>query len=92
MVQALLCDLCIPLFSPPKLWCDNIGATYLSINPVFHACTKHVKIDFHFVHDRVADKSLQVLFIPNKDDQLVDVLTKPIVSTRFKDFYYKLHV
>jgi hypothetical protein len=90
-IQALLRDLGIKLHSPPKLWCDNIGATYLSVNPVFHARTKHVEIDFHFVRDRVANKSLQVLFIPSKD-QLADVLTKPVVATRFRDFYYKLHV
>jgi hypothetical protein len=90
-IQALLRDLGIKLHSPPKLWCDNIGATYLSVNPVFHARTKHVEIDFHFVRDRVADKSLQVLFIPSKD-QLADVLTKPVVATRFRDFCYKLHV
>jgi hypothetical protein len=90
-LQSLLCDLGVQLSSPPKLWCDNIGATYLVANPVFQARTKHVEIDFHFICDHVADKSLQILFIPSKD-QLVDVLTKPIVSTRFHWFRPKLNV
>jgi hypothetical protein len=81
-IQAFLHELGVSLLSPPKLWCDNIGATYMLVNPVFHASTKHVEIDFHFVRDLLADKSLEILFIPSLD-QLVDVLTKPLVSTWF---------
>ena len=39
--------------SPPTLWCDNIGATYLSANPVVLAHMKHIEVDFHFVRELV---------------------------------------
>ncbi|KAD6453153.1 hypothetical protein E3N88_07858 [Mikania micrantha] len=46
-LEALLCELNVPMKSTPVLWCDNLGATYLSANPVFHARTKHIEVDFH---------------------------------------------
>lgn len=66
----------------PLLYYDNLGATYLSSNPVFHARIKHVEFDFHFVKDWVINKSLTVPFILGKD-QLADVLPKPLSTTRF---------
>jgi histone deacetylase 1/2 len=46
----------------------------LSASLIFHARTKHVEVDYHFVRDRVANKKIQICFISSKD-QLVDVLT-----------------
>ncbi|KAJ0683370.1 putative RNA-directed DNA polymerase [Helianthus annuus] len=57
------------------LWCDNLGATYLSANPVFHARTKHVEVDYHFVREQVTQGKLNVKFI-STDDQIADVFTK----------------
>ncbi|KAF5462462.1 hypothetical protein F2P56_018466, partial [Juglans regia] len=81
-IQSVLHDLHISLPQCPTLWCDNIGATYLSSNPVFHARTKHIEIDFHYVRDQVLQKKLQVLFITSKN-QLADLLTKALNAPRF---------
>ncbi|KAJ9538947.1 LOW QUALITY PROTEIN: hypothetical protein OSB04_031680 [Centaurea solstitialis] len=40
-LQTLLRELRVLVKSVPTLWCDNLGATYLLANPVFHARTKH---------------------------------------------------
>jgi histone deacetylase 1/2 len=59
-VQTLLDELGVSQSKAAVLWCDNIGATYLSANPVFHARTKHIEVDYHFVRERVARKLLDI--------------------------------
>ena len=81
-MQSLLTDLHVQLVQPPILWCDNIGATYLTSNPLFHTRTKHIEIDFHFVCDQVLHGQLHVQFVSSKD-QYVDALIKSLSSTGF---------
>jgi len=90
-LQYLLTDLQVPLVCAPTIWCDNLGATYLSANPIFHARTKYVEVDYHFVRDRVARKEIQICFVPSRD-QLADVFTKPLPVASFTAFRFKLRV
>jgi hypothetical protein len=48
-VQILLKEIGINCPARAKLWCDNMGAKYLSVNPIFHVRTKHIEVDYHFV-------------------------------------------
>jgi histone deacetylase 1/2 len=85
-VDSLLKELGVTKQRTPILWYDNLGATYLTANPVFHARTKHIEIDFHFVRERVAKGELDVRFI-STNDQVADVFTKPatrLMLDRFK--------
>jgi histone deacetylase 1/2 len=62
----------------PILWCDNLRATYLTTNLVFHARTKYIEIDFHFVRERIATGELELRFI-SSSDQLADVFTQHVL-------------
>ena len=90
-VQSILKELGMKNTKAPCLWCDNLGATYLSANPVFHARTKHIEIDFHFVRERVAQKLLEVRFIPT-GDQVADGFTKPFQSRQLQAFKNNLNL
>nr|AAT38705.2 hypothetical protein SDM1_34t00015 [Solanum demissum] len=37
----------------PSIFCDNIGVSYLSKNPVFHTKMKHIAVDFHYLRNSV---------------------------------------
>jgi histone deacetylase 1/2 len=76
-VQTLLKELGVRAPRYAKLWCDNLGATYLSANPIFHARTKHIEVDFHFVRERVAQGLLKIQFV-STGDQVADGFTKPL--------------
>jgi hypothetical protein len=68
-----------------------MGATYLSANPVFHARTKHIEVDYHFVRERVAQKLLDIKFIPT-GDQVADGFTKPLTVRQQEAFRNNLNL
>jgi EAL domain-containing protein (putative c-di-GMP-specific phosphodiesterase class I) len=84
-VQSLLREVGVLEDDKPRLWCDNLGATYLSTNPIFHGRVKHVKIDYHFVRERVANKQLEIRFISFKD-QVADGFTKALPTRQMENF------
>ncbi|WJZ87886.1 hypothetical protein VitviT2T_007234 [Vitis vinifera] len=88
-LRGLLHKLGFPLKAAPLLLCDNLSATHLSFNPVQHSRMKHIQIDFHFVRDLVQHGSLQVQHV-HTQDQLVDLLTKPLSRQRTELLRYKI--
>jgi histone deacetylase 1/2 len=90
-IQTLLMELGIHAPRAAKLWCDNIGAKYLSANPVFHARTKHIEVDYHFVRERVARKLLDIEYVSTKD-QVADGFTKPLPVRQLEAFKHNLNL
>ena len=50
----------------PMIWCDNVSAIALSANLVFHSCTKHLEVDYHFTRKKVLRKKLQIGFVSGR--------------------------
>jgi histone deacetylase 1/2 len=90
-VQNLLTELRVPHARVARLWCDNLGAKYLSANPIFHARTKHIEIDYHFVRERVANKVLDIRFIAS-GDQVADGFTKVLPVAKLRQFRHNLNL
>jgi len=73
------------------IYCDNLGATHLSANPVFHSRMKHIVLAYHFVRENVQNGKFRVSFV-STDDQLADILTKHLLRPRFDYLLSKLHL
>jgi len=87
----LLKELHISLTSPPTIWCDNSGALALASNPVFHARTKHIEVDFHFIREKVANCDIQIHYLSILE-QIADLFTKGHTADRFCYLRTKLRV
>nr|GEW54067.1 ribonuclease H-like domain-containing protein [Tanacetum cinerariifolium] len=48
-LRNLLRELHTPMFFATLVYCDNVSAVYLILNPVQHQRMKHIEIDIHFV-------------------------------------------
>ena len=90
-LRMLLKDLQGPLSFPPVLWCDNAGALALASNSVFHARTKHIEVDYHFIRKKVVNRDMSLKFI-STGDQRLDIFTKGFSTHRFQLLRDKLLV
>lgn len=87
----ILTELGVILPAKPVIYCDNVGATFLCANPVFHSRMKHIAIDYHFIRGHIQQGILRVAHV-NTKDQLADALTKPLPRTRFLELRDKIGV
>ena len=67
----------------PLLRVDNLSAVKLVQNPVYHKRSKHIDVRYHFVREKHEAGELVVDHVCG-EEQLADVLTKPLSRDRFK--------
>ena len=66
-LRILFKDIHIVLSIALTIWCDNAGALALAANPVYHARTKNIKVDYHFVCEKVLNQDIIIKFIFTDD-------------------------
>ncbi|RDX78684.1 Poly(ADP-ribose) glycohydrolase 1, partial [Mucuna pruriens] len=90
-VKQLIQELKFADLQPMKLYCDNQAALYIAFNPVFHERTKHIKIDCHFVWEKLLAKEISAKFV-NSSNQLVDISTKSLRGPQIQELIAALLV
>ena len=79
----------ISLASTPTLYCNDTSALHMTINPVFHARSKLIELDYHFVRERVALGLLISQHI-SIEKQVADLFTRPMSKAALNNFRTKL--
>jgi hypothetical protein len=63
----------------------------MTANHVFHARTKYIEVDYHFVRERVTQKLLDIKII-STEDQIADGFTKSLPVRKLVEFRYSLNL
>src|SRR6266481_3144334 len=57
--------------------CDNLSAITITHDATYHARTKHIKIYYHFIREKVASNKASLTYVPSKVN-IADLMTKTI--------------
>jgi hypothetical protein len=89
-MKSTLKDYGLNLKNMPLL-CDNKSAIKMTQNPVQHGRTKHIDIRHHFMRDYQQKGDIAIESV-GTDDQLADILTKPLDEKRFCKLRNELNI
>ena len=81
-LKKLISDLFGGKLDSTIIHCDNQSCIKLSVNPV-------IEMRFHFIRDLVQKGALKLQYI-RTDEQIADILTKPLTTAKFVYFRDKL--
>jgi hypothetical protein len=73
----------------PMLRVDNRSSISLTKNPLLHGQSKHIQVKNHLVWEAAENGLINVEFIKS-EEQLGDILTKPLGKTKFHELCSKI--
>ena len=74
-----------------SLYCDNKAAIYIAANLVFHDRTKHIKLDCHFIREKIQAGVIKTFHVPTRH-QIADFFTKALGYKRFHYLLSKMNL
>jgi hypothetical protein len=83
--RSLLKELGFPQEKPTIIRCDNEGAMALAKNPTYHAKTKHIDVQYHFIREKVANGDVRLVYQPT-NLMAADMFTKSLGREKIERF------
>ena len=71
--------------------CDNQSCIKMTKNPVFHDRSEHIEIRYFYIRDMMQKGAIKIQHV-STDEQVADMLTKPLSWVKFEYFRDKLGV
>src|SRR6266481_2674443 len=76
-IQRLLNEIGLDQRDPTPICCNNLSAITITHDTTYHMRTKHIKIYYHFIREKVASNEALLTYVPLKDN-VADLMTKAI--------------
>ncbi|MCO5611382.1 hypothetical protein L7F22_065635 [Adiantum nelumboides] len=83
--RQLLTDMGVAQEFVTTIYTTSESALAVAKNPVFHACTKHIEVHYHYVMERPSVGEISLAYVPTQDN-LADVFTKALSCEKFEAF------
>jgi hypothetical protein len=90
-LRKLISDVFDQILESTIIYCDNQSCIRLSEQPLFHERSKHIKIKYYFIRDKVQEGEVKLEYIPT-DEQTTYILTKPLSRIKFAYFREKMEI
>jgi hypothetical protein len=71
--------------APTHILTNSQSAMVVARNHVFHACTKHIEIHYHYVTKWIHAGDIDSVYVPTQGN-VADLFTKPLPREKFEGF------
>ena len=82
-IRMFLGDILCPLEELMLLYCDNQSAIAVTKNDQYHARTKHIDIQYHFIWESIGREIIKVCYCATQD-MITDIFTKALPIKTFE--------
>ena len=70
---------------------DNQSCIALAKNPIHHARSKHIDIQYHFIREKVELGEIELKYMAT-EDMIADALTKPLLAPKFAKLIHAMNL
>ena len=79
-LRRILMDVAVQMRTTTIFRCDNQSCMAITENPICHARTKHIEIQYHYVPGLINNGTVELEYYPTLEN-VVDIFTKALGAT-----------